>query len=626
MSLSGLKKYGEFLDTLPDAALLVDRDGKIVFANAQVHALLDYQPRELIHQPVQLLVPVQHREAHAHLMTRYLANPGLRAMGTRRDLHARRRDGREIPVQIMLAPRPIGRAVVLCLVRDITDLSEMQAALIGSEERYRHLVENASDVFYAVEVGTDAMRGQVRYMSRGAEAITGCRPHEFVHDSGLWARLIHPEDLAHVADVTREVLTSHQARSREYRLRHTVENAYHWVEDRVVPRYDASGQCVGYQGTARDITERKGHQQHLETLVALGATLRAARSRAELVQILLDELLALFDANGSAFAVCVRGENELVIDLGRGVLSAWTLRRLPSDDAVTGQVMSTGVPYLSNTASEGPCLNSHGLPPEVRAVACVPVQANHTIAGALIVVKGSMIVDREVQLLRAIGEMVAAALQRLVLQEQTLQDAIELAEAHEATIEGWARLLDRRDDITEGHTKRVTDMTLLLARQLGVEEAQLPHIRRGAILHDIGKMVVPDRILHKQGPLDEDERAIMCTHAECAYEILWPIEFLRPALDIPYYHHERWDGTGYPWKLKDEAIPLAARIFAVAHAYDAITNNRPYAVARTHSEALDLIVAQSGHSFDPQVVEGLLTVTNSSRVNAEKKRSITALS
>jgi len=160
-----------------------------------------------------------------------------------------------------------------------------------------------------------------------------------------------------------------------------------------------------------------------------------------------------------------------------------------------------------------------------------------------------------------------------------------------------------RDKETEGHTQRVTELTLKLARAMGLTNSDLVHIRRGALLHDIGKMGVPDGILFKEGPLTEEEWKIMRQHPRFAYEMLSPIEYLRPALDIPYCHHEKWDGSGYPRGLKGEEIPLAARLFAVVDVYDALTSDRPYRPAWPRQKTLEHIRQLSGSHFDPQVVE-----------------------
>jgi putative nucleotidyltransferase with HDIG domain len=166
--------------------------------------------------------------------------------------------------------------------------------------------------------------------------------------------------------------------------------------------------------------------------------------------------------------------------------------------------------------------------------------------------------------------------------------------------------MDFRDKETEGHTQRVTEMTMRLARTMGIGDHDLQYIHWGGLLHDIGKIGIPDHILLKTGKLTEEEWTIMRTHPQVAYEMLSPISFLLPALDIPYCHHEKWDGTGYPRGLKGEQIPLAARIFAVVDVWDALSSDRPYSKHWSEEDVYQYIRDQSGKYFDPQVAEAFL--------------------
>jgi putative nucleotidyltransferase with HDIG domain len=195
---------------------------------------------------------------------------------------------------------------------------------------------------------------------------------------------------------------------------------------------------------------------------------------------------------------------------------------------------------------------------------------------------------------------------------------MELEVAYGATLEGWVRALDMRDGETEEHTQRVTELTLRLAASLGVGEDDLVHITRGALLHDIGKMAIPDSILHKPEPLTEEEWEIMRKHPVYAYDLLSPISYLQPALDIPYYHHEHWDGNGYPRGLKGKEIPLSARIFAVVDVYDALRSKRPYRAAWDEGKVLRYIHAQSGKQFDPEIVEAFLNLVMNDKEIAAK--------
>jgi putative two-component system response regulator len=194
--------------------------------------------------------------------------------------------------------------------------------------------------------------------------------------------------------------------------------------------------------------------------------------------------------------------------------------------------------------------------------------------------------------------------QKLIQERAKLREAnTQLLSAYEATIEGWSHAMDLRDRETEGHSQRVTQLTVKMSQALGLGNDDIMHIRRGALLHDMGKIGVPDAILHKPGPLTDDEWILMRKHPQFAFDMLYPIEYLRPALEIPLSHHEKWDGTGYPRGLKGEEIPLAARMFSVVDVWDALTSDRPYRPAWSEEEALKYIREQSDKHFDPQAVD-----------------------
>ena len=183
-----------------------------------------------------------------------------------------------------------------------------------------------------------------------------------------------------------------------------------------------------------------------------------------------------------------------------------------------------------------------------------------------------------------------------------------LVRAYDTVIEGWSRALDLRDRETEGHSERVTELTLRVARAALLPDTDLVNIRRGALLHDIGKMGIPDQILLKPGPLNSVEWALVRRHPVFAYELLTPITHLRAALDIPYCHHEKWDGTGYPRGLSETAIPLAARICALADVWDTLLSDRPYRPALSREQALSCIRDESGRHFDPHMTDLFLRV------------------
>jgi len=203
----------------------------------------------------------------------------------------------------------------------------------------------------------------------------------------------------------------------------------------------------------------------------------------------------------------------------------------------------------------------------------------------------------------ALAIQAAIAIDNASLFRKLQESNVELTMAYDTTIEGWAKALELRDSETEGHTQRVVELTMKVARAMGIREDEFDHLRRGALLHDIGKMAVPDAVLLNTGPLSAEEQQIMRRHPAFAFELLSPIHYLRPALDIPYCHHEWWDGSGYPRGLKGEQIPLAARVFSIADTWDALVSDRRYREAWPEAKVAEHLRSLAGTQFDPGLVD-----------------------
>ncbi|RRR66902.1 MAG: PAS domain S-box protein [Candidatus Viridilinea halotolerans] len=238
----------------------------------------------------------------------------------------------------------------------------------------------------------------------------------------------------------------------------------------------------------------------------------------------------------------------------------------------------------------------------------IPLLAKGQVRGILEVFhRAPLAIEVEwLDFLETLASQAAVAVDNAELFERMERANSEMALAYDTTLEGWSRALELRDKETDGHSQRVTSLTIALARAMGISEAEIVHVRRGALLHDIGKMGIPDAILLKPGPLTAEEREVIKLHPGYAYELLRPIPYLRPALDIPYCHHEKWDGSGYPRGLKGEEIPIAARIFAVVDVFDAVTSDRPYQRAWPIERAINMIREEAGRHFDPEVVAAFL--------------------
>jgi HD-GYP domain-containing protein (c-di-GMP phosphodiesterase class II) len=271
-------------------------------------------------------------------------------------------------------------------------------------------------------------------------------------------------------------------------------------------------------------------------------------------------------------------------------------------EGITGKVALTGesVRVGDVTEREDYVPGNIGMHSELS----VPIISGDEIFGVINAesAKKNAFSQNDERLLKTIANQLAVSLQKVRLYEDIQTSHLELETAYEATLDGWARALEMRDIETEGHSSRVTEFVIKLASLIGIKDEDLPNVRRGALLHDVGKMGIPDSILLKPGKLTKEEWDTMYQHPLYAYNLLSSIPFLRDSLEIPYLHHEHWDGNGYPLGLKGLQIPLAARVFAVVDVWDALNSDRPYRKAWEKEKILDYIKNQSGKQFDPDVV------------------------
>ncbi len=329
------------------------------------------------------------------------------------------------------------------------------------------------------------------------------------------------------------------------------------------------------------------------------------------LNVLLDQVTAQLEVDASAILLLNPHTQTLEYKTGRGFHTPRIQESVvPLGEGYAGRAAlerrMLSIPDI-NAASEFGRIKLMSVE-NFKAYFGIPLIAKGQIKGVLeIFHRSPFYPDVEwMEFLHSLAGQAAIAIENALLFEGLQRSNIELTLAYDETIEAWARVLDLRDQETEGHSQRVTEMSIKLARELGFTGQALMHLRRGALLHDIGKMGVPDRILHKPGPLSAEEWEIMRKHPLYAYQMLSSIKFLRPALDIPYCHHEKWDGSGYPRGLKGEHIPKSARIFAVVDVWDALSSVRPYRDAWPREKILAYMREQSGKHFDPQILEVFL--------------------
>jgi len=332
----------------------------------------------------------------------------------------------------------------------------------------------------------------------------------------------------------------------------------------------------------------------------------------ELYPLLVEQAIEATDAESAALLIYDSTEHVLKKAVARGWMETFFDRPLKADEGISGRIFSTGKSHLSPIARDDPLLiprNRTLVPPDYANIG-VPVAAKGRMLGVFhIALRAPVLFTREfVELVEIFGLYAGIVIGRMQLIEALRSADSQMRKAYDETLEGWARAIGIRDNETFQHTVRVAQIAVAIAKRFNLDSQAIENLRRGALLHDVGKLGIPDTILRKPGPLDSEEQAIMRQHALLGYKLLQPIKYLEGALVVPYYHHERWDGTGYPRKLKGEEIPLLARIFAVADVYDAMTSDRPYRPALTAQEAIEYIRSQSGKHFDPQSVEAFLAI------------------
>lgn len=391
------------------------------------------------------------------------------------------------------------------------------------------------------------------------------------------------------------------------------------------PLFYPDGAVKGFIEVVEDITERKLAEgrlkrqvDHLAALRSVDMAITASLDIRVTFSIFLEQVINNLHVDAADVLVLnSHSYNKLTFVAGRGFrTNALRYTNLSIGEGFAGRVArerkTLCIPDLEKDAQDLLKISPQISSEDFVAYYGAPLIAKGQVKGVLEIFNRTPLEpDQEwLDFLEALTTQAAIAADNAMLFDDLQRSNLDLIQAYDSTLEGWSNALDLRDKETEGHSRRVTEMTLRMARQMGMRDSELVHVRRGALLHDIGKMGIPDGILLKPGPLNDEEWEIMRKHPESAYELLYPISYLRPALDIPYSHHEKWDGTGYPCGLKAEHIPLAARIFSIVDVWDALCSDRPYRTAWPEEKAREHIREQTGKHFDPKVVEAFLELLN----------------
>lgn len=509
--------------------------------------------------------------------------------------------------ELNVQPRPEG---IFILSIDISERKKAEEQLRRSEERFRLMAENIEEGFWI----TDPNSQNEVYLSPEVARIFGHSVNELMQSPVAFLEAVLPEDLS-LVQANLEKQKHGAATNMEYRIRHT-DGSVRWIWDRAFPVLKEDGTVNIVTGLITDITERKKTEARIQTqlkrlnaLSAIDSAISTSMDMRLTLDVFLRETITQLNVDAADILLYNSSLQALEYALGYGFRSkGWGEVSLHLDEGLAGRVMQERqrvyVPDLEKVENKFTRL-SLSINEGFVTYFGVPLIAKGQVKGVLEIFQRSPLnPDAEwLDYLMTLAGQAGIAIDNAQLFEGLQRSNQELSMAYDATIAGWSHAMDLRDKETEGHTQRVTELTLQLAERMDIPPQEMVHIRRGALLHDIGKLGVPDQILFKPGKLTKDEWVVMRKHPTYAHDMLISINYLRHALDIPYCHHEKWDGTGYPRGLKGEEIPLSARLFAVVDVWDALRSDRPYRDGWTIPKARDYIQAETGHHFDPQVVD-----------------------
>jgi PAS domain S-box-containing protein len=501
---------------------------------------------------------------------------------------------------------------LILVARDVTDRVLAERKISASEAEFRALFAAMQDLVLIID------RDGVYQNIAPTNLSLLIRPPDEILGKTL-ADVFPPQQAQEFLDTLRSVLETRQLAHIEYEL--SIGEQKHWFAASITPLDEDNTLWV-----VRDITRRK--QTELENVRLLAESQQRLR-RVEALHAIDLAISSSMDMSLSLNILLTEVANQLKVDAADVLLLdahdltvEYAAGRGFRTQSVKKARISVGESYAGKAIMERRMVRMAEIPVSARQAAftemwdqegfkdylVLPLIAKGDVIGVLEIFQRQplALVSEWLDFLETLAGQASIAIDNARLLANVQRANTDLRLAYDATIEGWSRAMDLRDRETEGHTQRVTELALRLAQRMKVGDAHLIHYRRGALLHDIGKMGVPDHLLFKEGKLTDEEWAVMRMHPQYAFDMLSAIDYLKPALDIPYCHHEKWDGSGYPRGLKGKQIPLPARIFAVVDVWDAMTSDRPYRAALTEGQAMQYIREQSGKHFDPQVVEAFL--------------------
>lgn len=600
--------YRLLFESTGDGILIVDvKTGKVEDANPSLLHLLEYSHHELLKKKAwQLYADVETAQQRFQELL-------IEGTGRLNTLPLLSKSGNAVDVEIVSNIYQAGRKkFIQCNIRETAKLDHTEKSL----KNLSHAIDASGDVVFMTDKD-----GIITSMNPRFTELYGYTPQEVINKvtPRILKSGVQPPEF--YSQFWRTILQNELISGAV--VNRTKDGKLVFIEETVNPFLDDQGNIAGFLAIQRNVTERKKAEEnvrrqlsHLKALREIDLAIASGFAMQLNLSVLLKHTMAELGIDAASILLLNPERNTLEYVAAQGFRThAIEKTHLRVGDGYPGQAVVNREILHIEDLHENPNRSARAdllFHEQFVSYYGVPLVAKGLVKGVLEIFHRTPLKpdDEWLDFLQTLAGQAAIAIEDAQLFHNLEQSNIELLQAYDATIEGWSRALDLRDKETEGHTRRVTSMALLLGKKLGLSDKELQYMRWGGLLHDIGKMAIPDRILLKPDTLTSEEWQVMRQHPSYALHMLSPIQYLKPALEIPYCHHERWDGSGYPRGLKGEEIPLVARIFAVADVFDGLTSDRPYRARWDEAHAIEYIRRNAGSDFDPQVVNVFLQIAD----------------
>ncbi|MDH3943539.1 MAG: PAS domain S-box protein [Anaerolineae bacterium] len=595
-------KYRALFDAAGDAIFIADAEtGMLLDANRVAQQLVGRDLEEIRRMNQFDLHPPEDKQYYQDLFHRH-ANLDVSITDL---VYVQHKDGSRIPVEVNANAIDLGdRQAIQGIFRDISerirfqDQLLLQSSALNAAANAILITDRQGEVLWVNPAFTQLTGYELERIVGRSPSVLRSGEHDKTFFEDLWQTIM-------AGKCWKGIITNRRKDGTSY-----------VCEQTITPVINRQGEVENFIGIQHDVTERIRFEQDIQRRLLESDSLReislagaSLEDEDKIIETATRIIGEAFYSDHFGLLLIDYAENTLLPHpsyIGLGEEDLATI--IPVGEGISGQVAAAGKPM--RVPDVGKANEFIPSTKDMRSELCVPLVVSGKTIGVINVESARLdaFSQEDEQFLLTLSGYLATAIERTRLHRELISSHQAIEDAYNKTLEGWAAALELRDHETQGHTERVTEMTLRLAERMGISGDDLVQIQRGSILHDIGKIGIPDSILFKAGPLSDREWEVMRRHPNYAYDLLSQVPFLKPALVIPLYHHEYWDGSGYPHGLKGEEIPIEARIFAVIDTWDALSSGRPYRPAWNRGDVIQHIKEKSGKKFDPGVVEHFIAM------------------